>query len=56
MAFRRKGMLLIASLSFTIALILVLWFSEWGLGNPADTDVTPIVPMTIGGIVIGALC
>ena len=56
MAFRRKGMLLIASLSFTIALILVLWFSEWGLGNPADTDVTPIVPMTIGGIVVGALC
>lgn len=56
MASPRKGVLFMASLSFTIALILVLWFSEWGMGNTAGNDVTPIVPMTIGGTIIGVAC
>ncbi len=45
-----------ASLSFTLALILLLWFGEWSFDNLMGSDVKPIMPMIIGGIIIGASC
>ena len=45
-----------ASLSFTFALILLLWLSEWHFDNMAGNDVAPIIPMIIGGIIIGGSC
>lgn len=53
MPYPRKGTLFMASLSFLVALILLLWFSEWGLDNMTGNQV---IPMTIGGIIIGISC
>jgi oligosaccharide repeat unit polymerase len=52
----RRGMLFIASLSFAAALILLLGLGEWGLDNTPDHEIAPILPMTVGGFVIGLSC
>ncbi|MEJ2737700.1 MAG: hypothetical protein P8189_29785, partial [Anaerolineae bacterium] len=52
----RRGMLFLASLSFAAALILLLGLGEWGLDNTPDHEIAPILPMTVGGFVIGLSC
>lgn len=45
-----------ASLSFSAALILSLGLGEWGLANTPDGETAPILPMIVGGFVLGTSC
>ena len=52
----RRAMLFLALLSFSAALILSLGLGEWGLDNTPDRAIAPILPMAIGGTIIGVSC